>query len=102
MFAGEDDGFICGFTCWEAPGDTCKAQVQSALQPPGILEFRTEAELEIYVRIFKLLRLGPARENVWNGSKHAGQGGRQKERRWGSERKWQKPEAKQNDRKGAA
>lgn len=24
MFAGEDDGFICGFTCWEALGDTCK------------------------------------------------------------------------------
>lgn len=25
VFAEEDDGFICGFMCWEAPGDTCKA-----------------------------------------------------------------------------
>lgn len=39
---------------------------------------------------------------MWNGNKHACQGGRQKERRWDSERKWQKPEAKQNDRKGAS
>lgn len=28
-------------------------QIQSALQPPGLLEFRTEAELEIWVRILK-------------------------------------------------
>lgn len=85
--------------------DLCNRRHQRAIQglrfnqqlyQPMVLEFSTEAELEIpgyqtSVCFTLLLRLWSAWESMWSGKKKdEGQGGRLKERRWASEIRWEK------------